>query len=122
MKRKKAEHLGSKLKRFRLFRGMTQMELADSIGKARSLISLLERTGNINEYTLKDIAKALSTSPEEIENFPEPNAILEEPVAFYKELEHLKQTIEQQRAEIESLKDTINKQWELIKNLTKGKR
>ena len=38
---------------------MSQEDLAKAIGKTRSLISHLETSGNINKYTLQEIATAL---------------------------------------------------------------
>ena len=68
MKSKK-EHFGHKLKRIRSIHGMSQEELASAIGKTRSLISHLETSGNINKYTLQEIAAALKIDTATIENF-----------------------------------------------------
>jgi transcriptional regulator with XRE-family HTH domain len=46
---------------------MTQEELAETLGKTRSLVSFLERTGKVNKYTLQEIAGILKTTPDELE-------------------------------------------------------
>lgn len=113
-------HIGENLKRLRSFRGLTQSDLAESIGKTRSLISFFERTGNINKYTLHEIAAALKTTPEELEMFNfEENNVLKENAAPYNSADLLIKLVEQQRKEIAFLKETVNKQWALIENLSK---
>ncbi len=116
-------HIGESLKRLRSYRGMTQAELAVSIGKTRSLISFFERTGNINKYTLHEIAAALNTTPEQLEmmDYTQNNLINENDVDPINH-DALLKLIEQQNKEILFLKETINKQWSLIENLSKGKK
>ena len=46
---------------------MTQEQLAEAIGKTRSLVSYFERTGVINKYTFKEIAEVLHITTEELE-------------------------------------------------------
>jgi transcriptional regulator with XRE-family HTH domain len=117
--KKSSEHIGDKIKRFRGFRGMTQGQLALAIGKTRSLISYFERTGIINKYTFKEIAEVLHTTTEELEN-------LEDQVLNFKESategnQHnenfIEKLLEQQKSEINFLKQTITQQWELIQRL-----
>lgn len=122
MKTKK-EHLGVKVKRIRGFRGMTQEQLAEAVGKTRSLISFYERTGNINRYTLMEIANALQISPEELESFNvDGNANIAEASRISLDKNDLMQhLLDQQRREIDFLKDTIAKQWQLLNELSKSK-
>lgn len=61
------DHIGQKIKRLRAFKGMTQEDLAIKVEKTRSLISYIERTGNINKQTLKEIILILESNPEEFE-------------------------------------------------------
>jgi transcriptional regulator with XRE-family HTH domain len=61
------DHIGQKIKRLRAFKGLTQEDLATKIGRTRSLISYIERTGNINKQTLKEIILILESNPEEFE-------------------------------------------------------
>ena len=73
MKKNEKEHLGNKIKRIRSFKGITQNQLSEMIGKTRSLVSFLERTGVVNKYTLQKIVHALNTTVEEIENLESVN-------------------------------------------------
>ena len=122
MKSKK-EHLGVKVKRIRGFRGMTQEQLAEAVGKTRSLISFYERTGNINRYTLMEIANALQISPEELESFNVDGAanIAETSRISLDKNDLMQHLLDQQRREIDFLKDTIAKQWQLLNELSKSK-
>lgn len=117
--KKSKEHLGQKIKRLRAYRGLTQEELARSLGKTRSLVSFFERTGNINKYTLQEISQLLNTTPEELEN----DTIHVTPAAptthiFAGPQEKL---ISQLQEEISFLKETVNHQWQLLKELSKSK-
>lgn len=114
--KKNNEHIGDKIKRFRGFRGMTQEQLAEAIGKTRSLVSYFERTGVINKYTFKEIAEVLHTTTEELENLEDEVLKLKEYPADsnYHNNNLAEQLIEQQKSEINFLKQTITYQWELI--------
>ena len=120
--KKSVDHLGKKIKRLRSFRGMTQEDLANALGKTRSLVSFFERTGNVNKYTLQEIADILNTTVEDLDggNINQNNEI----AFFVKENDKKEPSqllIDQLHAEIVFLKETINHQWELLKELTKGK-
>lgn len=111
--------MGQKIKRLRAYRGLTQEELARSLGKTRSLVSFFERTGNVNKYTLQEISQLLNTTPEELEN----DTIHVSPAAptahsFAGPQEKL---ISQLQEEISFLKETVNHQWQLLKELSKSK-
>ncbi len=121
-------HIGTRIKRLRAFKGLKQEDLAQAIGKTRSLISHLEKTGNVNRYTLQEIAQALQMSVEELEQMelePTPKPLDStkpysksgpKPVSgigIYAE-----DMISQQKKEIEFLKETIQNQWKVIHDLT----
>jgi transcriptional regulator with XRE-family HTH domain len=65
--KKSKDHIGQKIKRLRAFKGLTQEDLATKIGRTRSLISYIERTGNINKQTLNEIILILESNAEEFE-------------------------------------------------------
>jgi transcriptional regulator with XRE-family HTH domain len=114
--RKNDKHIGDKIKRFRGFRGITQEQLAEAIGKTRSLVSYFERTGVINKYTFKEIAEVLRTTTEELENLEDEVLNLKESTSDYNNHNDnlAEKLIEQQKNEINFLKQTITYQWELI--------
>ena len=119
MKSKK-EHLGHKLKRIRSMYGMSQEKLAAAIGKTRSLISHLETSGNINKYTLQEIASALKVDTATIENFKldSLNVIND----YNENADYGKNDIQKLKDEIKELKATVQEQWKIIQHLTKGKK
>ena len=114
----KKEHLGEKLKKIRVLHGMSQEDLAKAIGKTRSLISHLETSGNINKYTLQEIATALKIETTTIENFSYENAHVINDTN--KTIDYKKDEIQRLKEEITELKATIKEQWKIIQNLTKG--
>ena len=102
---------------------MTQEDLAAALGKTRSLVSYFERTGNINSYTLQEITLILGSNPEEIE-------LLENDENHNGHSDHktngsnngaLQKLLDQQKAEILFLRETINYQRQLLNELSKGK-
>ena len=109
---------GSKIKRLRAFRGLTQEDLADALGKTRSLISFFERTGNVNKYTLQEICSILKTTPEELEENVQVDDGKSPP---YTATTKNPEILEQLKEENKFLKETINNQWQLLKELSKGK-
>lgn len=120
MKKKKI-HLGEKIKRIRSFKGFTQHDLAKGIGKTRTLISYFERTGNINKYTLAEIADFLHISIDDIENLHEnPNLIYSEN-SNNENIVWLKNLVEEQKEEIQFLKKTIAHQLDLLQKLSDKK-
>lgn len=120
MKKRKI-HLGEKIKRIRSFKGFTQHDLAKGIGKTRTLISYFERTGNINKYTLAEIADFLHISIDDIENLHEnPNLIYSEN-SNNESILWLKNLVEEQKEEIQFLKKTIAQQLDLLQKLSDKK-
>ena len=117
--KKPKEHLGQKIKRLRAYRGLTQEDLARSLGKTRSLVSFFERTGNINKYTLQEISNLLNTTPEELENDHIQLSPSEQQGHTATGSEE--KLISQLQQEIVFLKETIHQQWLLLKELSKSK-
>ena len=117
--KKLKEHLGQKIKRLRAYRGMTQEDLAKSLGKTRSLVSFFERTGNINKYTLQEVSTLLNTTPEELENNIPHSSGTEHTNSKHAGTDD--QLISQLQKEIVFLKETISEQWQLLKELSKSK-
>lgn len=118
----KNNHLGQKIKRLRAFKGMTQEDLATALGKTRSLVSYFERTGNINNYTLLEITSILGANPEEIEleeNGDGHNGFTNNNGNDSNHNGSEQKLIDQQKAEILFLKETINNQWQLLNELSK---
>jgi transcriptional regulator with XRE-family HTH domain len=117
--KKSKEHLGQKIKRLRAYRGLTQEDLARSLGKTRSLVSFFERTGNINKYTLQEISTLLNTTPEELEN----DKVHMSPAEHIEKssVDPDEKLISQLQQEIVFLKETIHQQWQLLKELSKSK-
>lgn len=108
------EHIGFKIKRLRAYRGMTQEGLAKALGKSRSLVSFLERTGNVNHYTLKEICSILKTSPDELE----PGlAERQEEQPLVHVIATKDELIEQLKEENRYLRETIDRQWDLLQKL-----
>jgi len=100
--------------------GLSQEELATAIGKTRSLISHLETSGNINKYTLQEIASALNVDTATIENFKlDSISVINDnnENADYGKIE-----IQKLKEEIKELKATVKEQWRIIQNLTGNKK
>ena len=120
--KKQKDHIGIKIKRIRAYKGMNQEDLAKAIGKTRSLISHFERTGNVNKYTLIEIANALDIEVEELEAGivkSSKNGMEESEKEIVVKTDRLKEIIEKQKQEIKSLKNTVNNQWKLLHELSK---
>jgi hypothetical protein len=84
-----------------------------ALGKSRSLVSFLERTGNVNRYTLAEICTILQTTPEELES--EGMILQEHPSPDDNEgITAKDKLIEQLQDENRFLRETIEKQWDLM--------
>jgi|688.fasta_scaffold503855_2 transcriptional regulator with XRE-family HTH domain len=110
-------HIGIKIKKAREKRGITQKELAKNIHRTRPLISQIERTGIVNDITLRSILQILGLSIDELKG---ENHEPEE--KFW----HLKEEIARLRAqnillqsELDSYRDLVNTQKRLIMMLEK---
>ena len=108
------EHLGQKIKRLRAYRGLTQENLAEALGKTRSLVSFLERTGNINKYTLQEIAKVLGVTADQLNDKSDHSSISEQ--IFSNSSSKTGNIVEQLKKENEFLKETIQHQMESDKS------
>lgn len=115
MKSSKSEHLGKKIKKIRAFNGMTQEELALAINKTRSMVSHIERTGEVNYHTLKEIAKVLKLPVDQLQDMESSELVTlgEPPVSIDTPLSQ-QELILQLKQEIKFLKDTIQKSMEII--------
>ncbi len=120
MKKNEKEHLGKKIKRIRSFKGITQEQLAAMIGKTRSLVSFLERTGDVNKYTLQEIAQALNVTIDDIENLESVNN-KKGSKNFDFQPNNTENLISQLKEENKFLKETIANQLTLLIELSKGK-
>jgi len=116
MKKSAPEHTGKKIKKIRAFNGMTQEELALAINKTRSMVSHIERTGEVNHHTLKEIAKVLNLPIEQLEETENTSIILNDPYSVNTTQQDL---IVQLKQENIFLKDTIQNQWKLLFELAK---
>ena len=108
MAKSNKQHVGNVIRILRTLAGMSQTQLADEIGKTRGMVSHIERQGKVNHYTLKDIAKALNTTVEWIEQYP----ITKNERVFDTEdtIDILTTKIQQLQREIELLNDLVNPQ------------
>ncbi|MDB5229113.1 MAG: hypothetical protein JWN78_3306 [Bacteroidota bacterium] len=118
MKKSQPEHLGKKIKKIRAFNGMTQEELAQAINKTRSMVSHIERTGEVNHHTLQEIAKVLKLPVEKIQEYD-----IKHPITL-NEIGDQNGSAEQAliiqlKEEIAFLKGTIQNQWKLLFELAK---
>jgi len=140
MKKSKSEHLGTRIKKLRAINGMTQEELATAINKTRSMVSHIERTGEANYYTLKEIAQVLKVSVAKLEEnsdeliYGRKVRIGEEsilgvipdegmPARFLNDFschqDSQQELIKQLKEENTFLKNTIQNQWKLLLELAK---
>ena len=120
MKKSAPEHLGKKIKKIRAFNGMTQEELALAINKTRSMVSHIERTGEVNYHTLKEIAKVLKLPVDQLQDMESSELVaFGEPPATGDTQISQQELIVQLKQEIKFLKDTIQNQWKLLFELAK---
>jgi transcriptional regulator with XRE-family HTH domain len=68
---KKPLHIGQKIERIRLFRGIKQEYLAKKLGISQQQVSKIEKQETIEDEMLKQIADALGVTTEVIQNFDE---------------------------------------------------
>lgn len=120
MKKVKPEHIGKRIKKIRAYNGMTQEELALAINKTRAMVSHIERTGEVNFYTLREISKVLNTSVEQLQDDSEVNHnMLNEPQSKGFSTNSPQDMILQLQQENNFLKETIQNQWKLLFELSK---
>ena len=122
MKKSIPEHLGKKIKKVRAFNGMTQEDLALAINKTRSMVSHIERTGEANYHTLKEIAKVLNLPLEKLQDNEDANELILNKISTSQKNTITDQDLIQQlKQEIKFLKETIVQQRKLILELAKKK-
>lgn len=119
--KKKEEHAGTRLKKIRAVKGLTQEQLAEKIGKTRSLISFFERTGNINKYVAGEIAEALGIDAAIFEDNGTGQFIEEHIPQLTTRQIPIQTLLDQHQEEIKFLRETINHQWQLLNELSKRK-
>jgi transcriptional regulator with XRE-family HTH domain len=117
MAKSNKQHVGDAIRILRTLAGMSQTELADKIGKTRGMVSHIERQGKVNHYTLKDIANALNSTVEQIEQYH--NTKHEKFFGLDSNVEKVNPTIHQLEREIELLKELVNHQKKIIELLEK---
>ena len=129
--KKAKEHIGTKVKRVRAYKGMTQEDLAKAIGKTRSLVSHFERSGSINKYTLKEIADALDTDIATLESTGNsvPDFYIGDKESKMNPMDKKSKVVadhqletKQLKEEIVFLKENINHQWQVIHELSGKKK
>lgn len=64
-------HLGKKIERIRLLRGMTQADLGELLGVSKQAISKMEQTEKIDNSRLRDVASALGVTLEGLKKYNE---------------------------------------------------
>jgi len=101
------EHVGKKIRQFRLLKGFSQQELADLIHKGRPLISHIENTGKVNHSTLLSICKALQITPEHL------TSVSEEPFKEWNSIDSTEKKL--LKAEVERLKNEMSLKDEMIR-------
>lgn len=117
MKKNEKEHIGKRIKKIRSFNGLTQEELASAINKTRSMVSHIERTGEVNYYTLKYISKVLNLPIEQFQEDAGFQFVEESKVPYASKIEE--DMVDQLSKEIIFLKSVIENQWKLLFELSK---
>ncbi len=106
-------HPGLRIKVARVAKGLTQEELAEKIGRTRSLISGIEKTGKVNHYTLVAICNVLDLDPDDLSDIS-----LQDPEdAPHSELATLRSENKLLRQEIQALKELVASQRSVIRLL-----
>lgn len=61
------EHIGENIKKFRIFRGITQMELGAAVGRSKNVVSNWERGDNFPDLdTLAKLCRILKVTPNQM--------------------------------------------------------
>ena len=107
----------------RALKGFTQNELAGKINRTRALVSHIEQTGKVNNYTLTAILKALNITSEDFEKFDNKEVVKAKPYGSHSddELNILKERVENYQKENKTLKELIASQKKIISILEKSK-
>jgi transcriptional regulator with XRE-family HTH domain len=67
--------IGKKIEKVRRLRRMTQSDLGEALGISKQAVSKIERTEQMDDERLNEIAKALDVNADTIKNFSEQTAI-----------------------------------------------
>lgn len=108
-------NLGKKIKMARQFRGLTQDQLAEKIGKTRPLISQIEVNGKVNAYTLQKICDELDLDIDQFNG----DAFFELAATFSKKKSSKNKFAEENSGELEALRELVKIQKEMIESLKK---
>jgi transcriptional regulator with XRE-family HTH domain len=114
MVQSRKSHVGESIKILRKLAGLSQVQLADKIGKTRGLISIIEKQGKVNYYTLRAIAVALDTSADFIENYQKGQVVINKNVLHENQNEYVPLNVSSLLREIELLKQVIEQQRKVI--------
>jgi transcriptional regulator with XRE-family HTH domain len=68
-------HIGRKIERIRILRGMKQETLATTLGVSQQAVSKMEASEQVDEDRLSKVAEALNVPVEAIKNFNEDAAV-----------------------------------------------
>lgn len=108
-------HIGKKIKVVRIYKGISQEELADKIDRTRALVAHIEQSGKVNTNTLENIIRVLGVTKDELENFGEKSytdpAELE---AMQNKLNMLEERLQNYQNENKILKELLQSQKKII--------
>jgi transcriptional regulator with XRE-family HTH domain len=110
-------HCGQQIRKLRVNKGITQIQLGEMIGKTQALVSFIEKTGKANEDVLQAISRALNVSIEQILNATEEAAFSQFNESLNKDALYKRLT-----NEITYLKSQIEDYKEIIRNFSLNKR
>lgn len=114
-------NIGLRLKLARIEKGLTQDQLAARINKTRPLISVIEKTGKVNFYTLKALCEVLNLNLEDFTDM----AFGESPIASDRDMSAAKiriRDLEHQLNDYRKLVDSLTEQVDLLKSLLQESR
>jgi len=70
-----ALHIGRKIERIRMLRGIKQETLAAQLGVTQAAVSKMEQSEKVSEDKLTKVAQILGVTPDTIKNFSEDSAV-----------------------------------------------
>jgi transcriptional regulator with XRE-family HTH domain len=114
-------HAGKKIRIIRAIKGISQQQLADRIGRTRSLVSNIEQTGKINYFTFQDILKVFKMTEAEFHNY-QPKDVMK-PYSeqdLIKENKELKEKLTHTEKELDMMKELIQTYKKYIQTLERG--
>jgi transcriptional regulator with XRE-family HTH domain len=103
--------IGENIKNFRIFRNIKQQELADSLGKSKSVISNWERGENAPDVeSCQKLCKIFNVTPNQLfgwESNPEYQAFQQQLVEYQARIELLKSDKERLLRQVKDIEDKI---------------